>query len=600
MANFVAIVDPNLDRRERFVRTIEPLLGVLKGLVTDRCGAGNFTAIWAASPQAPVSLVADAEGAAVIWGDAIPGPGPERLDAAGLRRTWSEGKPGPPTAFDGLHVALDYGPQGRLMVGADLLGIMPVYYYAQSDVILVGSSPELFRHHPAYSPSFNAAGMVGILLTMHLVGGQALWRGIHRLGAGNVVTWHRGLDPVEVLQYRVPVSTKHFDLSFSSHVEILNQALERAVARHVPRGTRPGLLLSGGLDSRMLGGYMKRQGVEARALTWGLPDDLEMQCAVAVARALGFEHRAAEIPFEEYPRYAEIDARWCHGAQGLATIMGWGMCPYVSAVASRVVTGISTDCVIGGALVPQTASPSGTISFGSVFGYHNRYGIPVPILKTLLRKEAFGDLVDETISALQRAYEGYAPLESQRDWCFELYNRQRFFTGGQAWRLSCGAWPVFPGVDREVLEAAGGMPLATLGERRAQKELICQEFPALAELPVDRNAYDTEPLRPRLRYRIQQQLLRRLAPVTRVMPFRERGGEHRYYYREFDINGPGWSAVRRAAEPYRGRLSDLMDPKVLEAILPPPGIPLRCSDLIIDSAGPKSLLGLFLWARDHM
>ena len=76
MANFVALVDPERDRREHFVRSVEPLLGVVEGLGTGRCGAGDFAAVWTASPRASVSHVTDASGAAVIWGDAIPGPVP--------------------------------------------------------------------------------------------------------------------------------------------------------------------------------------------------------------------------------------------------------------------------------------------------------------------------------------------------------------------------------------------------------------------------------------------------------------------------------------------------------------------------------------------
>jgi asparagine synthase (glutamine-hydrolysing) len=600
VANFVALVDPDRDRRERFLEKIEPLLPLMDGLVTGRCEGNHFAALWAASPHAPVSHVADAAGAALVWGDAIPGPGPKRLDAASLRKIWGEGKGAVPAAFDGLHVALVHGHGGRMTVGADLLGIMPVYYCSRGDVLLAASSPELLRHHPACDTSFNPAGLAGILLMMHLVGRQTLWRGVRRLGAGNALRWNPGADPVEVVQYRVPATTRYFDLSFSSHVEVLDRALDSAVARHVTPETRPALLLSGGLDSRMLGGYMKRHAVEGRALTFGVPSDLEMQCAVAVARALGFEHRAAEIPFDDYPRYAGLEATWNHGAQGLGIIMGWGMCQHVRALSTRVVTGYLTDCVVGGAHVPETASRSGAISFDSVFGYHNRYGFTAPVLKSLLRRGVFRDVVDETIGSLREEYEGYSQFDSQRDWCFNLYHRQRFFIGGQAWRLSFGAWPAFPAADREVLDAAGGMPLATLGERRAEKELVREKFPALAELPLDRNGFNTEPLQPRLRYRIRQHLLKQIAPVGRVAHLRRKRVERRYYYRVFDINGPGWSAVRREAEPYRSRLSDLLDKSTLDALLPPPDVPLHCDDPIIDSAGPKTLLGLFLWAKDHL
>jgi hypothetical protein len=147
---------------------------LMDGLVTGRCQGNHFAALWAASPHAPVSHVADAAGAALVWGDAIPGPGAGRLDAASLRKIWGEGKVAVPATFDGLHLALVHGPGNRLAVGADLLGIMPVYYCSQGGALLVGSSPALLRHHQACDTSFNPAGLVGMLLMMRLVGGGTL------------------------------------------------------------------------------------------------------------------------------------------------------------------------------------------------------------------------------------------------------------------------------------------------------------------------------------------------------------------------------------------------------------------------------------------
>ncbi len=75
--------------------------------------------------------------------------------------------------------------------------------------------------------------------------------------------------------------------------------------------------------------------------------------------------------------------------------------------------------------------------------------------------------------------------------------------------------------------------------------------------------------------------------------------ERRYYYRVCDINGPGWRAIRRQAEPHRERVLEVFNKEVLDTILPPPDVPLQLKDGIVDSSGLKSLLGFLLWSRDH-
>jgi hypothetical protein len=72
--------------------------------------------------------------------------------------------------------------------------------------------------------------------------------------------------------------------------------------------------------------------------------------------------------------------------------------------------------------------------------------------------------------------------------------------------------------------------------------------------------------------------------------------ERRRYYRQFDVNGPGWLSVREAAEPLRPLGHEYFHAEVLEELLPPPQARLEFADGITDSAGMKSLLGFLLWA----
>jgi asparagine synthase (glutamine-hydrolysing) len=602
LVNFVIVVDPDVKRRSLFIEAIEPILPPVDGLVTCTCSKEDFCAIWAAVPSAPVSYVVDNKGVAVIWGEAIRGPGSERIDATQLRYLWDNPADSLPEEFDGFFAAVVYKPKLGLIVGADILGIFPIYYYATDDVILVGSSPELFRYHPSFRMKFNPAGLVGILLTNSLFDGQTLLHGVKRLSAGHLLVWYPGGSPKEVRQYEIPLSTKYFDLSFSAQLDILDKALDKAIARHVTPSNRYGLLLSGGLDSRMLGGYLKQKGIDAVALTDGLRTDLNMKCAIAVASTLGFQHSLVNIGFDEYPFYANLKAKWGHLANGFNGIMFSGFYLHLRKLASRIVTGLLCDSIVGGSHISWACSASdATMSVESFLTRINSYGFRPNILKKLLRHEIFDDLVSDTLARIRKVYQNYSKLEFQRAWCFDLYHRQRFYIGSNAWLLSFGAWPVSPVVDRQLLEVIGGMPVTTLMNRRVQEELLCKRFPELAKLPLDRNSYNTAPLRPTLLQRFHADFMQLLYGAARARHVvRALIGERHYYSRMFDFNGLGWRAIRQQAEPYRDRLLHLFNKDVFEELLPTPDVTIRFGNRIVEASGLKLLLGFLLWSRDHL
>jgi asparagine synthase (glutamine-hydrolysing) len=602
LANVVIVVDEDRIRRVAFIDAITPRLAPVDGLVTGASSCGDFSVVWAAEPRAPISQVGDDTGAAVIWGEAIRGPGPERLNAAGLLHAWTDAASLSKMTYDGIHGAAVYRPEHGLFMGADLLGIFPLYYMATQDVIVAGTSPELFRNHPAFRMEFDPEGLVGMLLTMHVFDGRTLLRGARRLAAGHALVWRPGKPPREIRQYQVPVSNWYAGLPFTAHVELLGHTLGEAVARHAPRDARYSLLLSGGRDSRLLAGYLKQNGADVIALTLGLPADFDMRWARAVARDVGFEYRSAEVAASQYPACSRLQSTWEHGANGFTTIHGWGVYPQLRSLPPRVVTGHVSDSIVGGSHVLWARDAStGAMSFDAFFTRINAYGFRPEVLKRLLRREVFGDLVPETIARMRQCYESYSDLEAQRAWCFDLYHRQRFHSGGEAWRLSFGAWPVFPAVDRAVLDTAGGIPASTLMNRRAQERLLATWFPALARLPLAHNPFRVELARPRLRALLRLHLERQRSNLARLAA-RVSGLklQQRYNARVYDINAPGWIAIRRQVEPYRDLAHGYFHRQVLDAILPPPDVPIRCNDGIVDSSGHKTLLGLLLWLKDHL
>ncbi len=603
MANFILIVDRDPERRSQFIKTIKPRLPLVEGLNINSCSTADFDAIWAASPHAPISFIADAGGAAIVWGEAIARASSERIDAPSLRNIWKSSPQGVFPPFDGFHAVAIYHPHLGLTIGADLLGLFPIYYYTHGDVALVGSSPELFKHHPLFKQAFNPAGLVGILLTNGLFNGQTLWQDVRRLGAGHLLIWQPGSEPKEVRQYQIPDAESNYTkLSFPEQLDILEQAIEQAIARHAPPGERYGFLLSGGLDSRMLAGFLHRQGVDSVALSVGRRTDLEMECATAVARTLGFEHHATAIPYKQYPAYADLIVNWEHLANGCNGVMGlgWGVYSHLEKLAPRVISGFLLDRVIGGKSSYSLSTQ--TLAFEAFFSQGiNLWGFPAELLEKLLRREVFGDLVRETLGSIQTVYESYSEVEFKRTWWFELYHRQRFLIGSIAgWQLCFGAWPLLPCLDWQLLETSAALSVETVANRRAQYQLVCDRFGQLAKLPLDRNDFNTEPLQFTGR---GQRYIRRLYRMQRQWRQWQQklGYERRHYYRTFDINNSGWRAVRQQAEPHRQRVQHLFHEDMLNELLPTSDVRMQFQhDPITESSGLKVLLGFLLWAGDNL
>lgn len=601
MASFLIVLDPDSQRRDSFCRTVAGQIAPLEGLVRGECASGAFRAMWAAGERAPIMFESDQLGAAVLWGDALDEEG-TRCDAARLRAAWSGFDAALPV-FDGYHAAVAYDSDRGLTIGADLIGLFPIYWWSSGPVLLAGSSPELFRLHPCFGSSIDLEGLTGILLTMHSVDGRTLLEGVRRLAPGHFLRADGRGAAREVERYRLPISDHYHDIPYSAQVEVLHEALVDATRRHAPPDVPHALALSGGRDSRLVAGLLERQGNRVTAFTFGEPDDMEMRCALAVARAAGFTHTTLPLEVDHEGRSGELQATWLHCTTGFGALANWDSPARMRELPPRIATGYVMDAIVGGSHISWAYDRTRRrMSFDSFFARVNAHGIAEEVLLSLLPANVASDLVDSVKSTIRRTYESYSEIESRRAWCFDLHHRQRLHVGNVPWYLSFATWPVQPAVDRRVLDVAGGLPLATLAERRAQDDVIRRFYPHLAELPLDRNSYDTEPLSPRVRYLVVRYIRDRVAPLTRIASLlaRRDRGERRFYYRLYDFNGPGWRAIRRLAEPHRDKLAGLVDKARLDEYLPPPEVDLATRNGIVDPSGRKMLVGLILWARDHL
>jgi asparagine synthase (glutamine-hydrolysing) len=597
MANFVVIVDPDSARRQAFIRQAAQRLAPVDGLEMGRLEVGDFSAIWAASPRAPVDVHTEARSAAVLWGHAL-GPR-DPATAQELASQWLDGSSAGPPPFDGYHAGAAFRQDRGLTIGADLLGMFPIYYAASLDVCIASATPEPFRYHPRFPSAIDVDGLVGLLVARAPLGGRTLLRGVSRLSAAHALVWRPASGHTEVRQYRIPVTDVQTASRFRDDVAALDEALAIAALRHTRHAASTGVLLSGGRDSRMWAGYLAERGAPLHMLTLGEPGDFEVECATSVAATLGTTHDIVSIDESRYPWAAGVQARHEHLIGGFGNIYMWGLVEPLRRLPDTLVTGYLTDSVITG----KSITP-GLHEFDVAFPRLAHLAIAPEQLRRLLRRDVAASAVDDTVQRFRRVWEATAPPTQQRAWQFQLAHSERCHVGAIPWRLAFGSWPVIPVLDRRVLDTVGALPAQSLANRRAQDTILRQRFPRLARLPyVAANGDIADPLLPPLSTRLsrfaerltRQRWTRRAAPPT---PAGQR--ERRFNYRMYDFNSPGWRAIRRAAEPERERLASLFDMDALREFLPPPEATLAVNHAIFDSVGRKLIVGLMLWSREHL
>ncbi len=593
MTGFTVVVDPDPSRRERFAGTADTVLrghaSATGSAGVNRTAAGDAVVMWAAVSAAPVSVDSDAAGLGLVLGDAFHRDGDRsRVEAGALRRQWSSDEPTRHPAFDGFHGAVVHdATTGRTVVGADLFGVFPIYHARLGDLVLVASSPELIRLHPRFRGDLDVAGLAGILLTGGITGGRTLWTTVARLGAGRqlVVDTRPEISVAEIANDPFPSAAAVASGAFADHLAVLDELLDAAIRRPTAGVERLGQLLSGGLDSRMVAGHLRRHGTTATALTLGRTSDIEVRCATDAARALGVEHHVTESSVEDQVGGLLQAVEWEHLAGGM--LNGALAVPEsVLATTDRLVISVGLDSVLAKDPFPN--------DFDTYFrGTITPRALPPSRVRDLIHPavgDDAGPLVEAVINELRVDFD-CEPDPLWRPRRSNLLHRQRFHVMATGPRLSRSTWPILPVLDRELVSTMVAMPPTSLGDRRLQIAHVAEHYPDLASVALDRNGVDTRPVVPDMRPirragRSGQRFLRR---ATRLGGF-----DRNRYRRVLSIDNPAWREIRRLAEPHRDATAGVLDQDVLAEILPGPDVDMRKRSFRAHN-GAKALVGFMVW-----
>lgn len=587
MSIVLGIVDSDLERRQQTLRLAEGYMNSHFKMTQQKWSYEDLTVL--AATNEPDSISQHRERASFTWtiGDVYNAT--DQSPAVHLSKLIETHGPLSIHGQSGFYLACSVDHSGQVTLGTDILGIFPVYYWSDGRVLLFSTVPRLIHFHPNFRKRISPEGLAGILLQSYIANCQTIWEGIRRPEPGHALQWQSGSLVRSMPANQLQPSEEFFDLEYGQARELLDTQFQRAVAR-CARGSRKGLMLSGGIDSRLVAANLHViSPATTQGFVFGDIDDNEVYCAQHVARSLdlplhrlpvlfeSFKEQATTMVEEEHMSNTFHDFSWLSGADRLRSHC------------SELIAGFFGDAVMGGSQIHYHYNHRrGVYDFDGMFATCNVYGFTPEEMALLVRDLPMFDAAQSCIDKMRSAYEAFSGLPFQKATLWSLYHRQRFHVGPFCWRLSKTVWPLMPYLDRSLLETCLAMPMNYLAQRQMQIDILKWKYRNLAVLPIDRNSYNTRPLIETRRYeaaRIMRKWRRKLLVGRK---------EQRIYYRVFDINNPGWIAIRQTAAARLGTAQHIFNPNVLAKYLPSPTADISCADTINSSARLKTLAGLMI------
>lgn len=194
--------------------------------------------------------------------------------------------------LDGMFAfAIWDGRRQSLLLARDRLGQKPIYYMRQGGRFLFASEPKAILAALDTAPSIEPRALARYLALDFVPTPWCIFEGIHKLPAAHRLEVQAGGEPQIVPYWQLPLPSAPPG-SIDEVTERVQTLFERAVEQRLMSDVPVGLLLSGGLDSTLVGAALRRLGVQLETFSLGFEeaDFDESGPARSVASWLGTRH----------------------------------------------------------------------------------------------------------------------------------------------------------------------------------------------------------------------------------------------------------------------------------------------------------------------
>lgn len=181
-----------------------------------------------------------------------------------------------------------------LLIANDRFGLYPHYFAAYDGSFIFAPEIKGVLENPTVSRALDETALAQYMRFQHLLGDRTFFEHVKLLPPASVLYYELGSAAPALAAYwslaNVPFRPQ---VKFPEAVEEAGSLLRRAVHRFSSDSIRPGLHLSGGLDSRTILGLTDRRPITT--IGYGDPASRDAQYATQIARAARSEHHHFDL-----------------------------------------------------------------------------------------------------------------------------------------------------------------------------------------------------------------------------------------------------------------------------------------------------------------
>jgi len=189
-------------------------------------------------------------------------------------------------------------------------GFCPYYYRDEEtgQVIVGDTADEMIMSIPKHRRKLDPVSCLGLLNFNYPLGDRTLIQGLQRM------PWHAILDASGTIERRPPIPHGHRLAEPTEIAVSLLDCLQEEISTYLDGHKCVWILLSGGLDSRITAGVVKRiQGdftADIHAVTWGTEDSRDVAYSCQIAKHFGWEWH--HLPYDETTLWENLSiaAEW--------------------------------------------------------------------------------------------------------------------------------------------------------------------------------------------------------------------------------------------------------------------------------------------------
>ncbi len=186
--------------------------------------------------------------------------------------------------------------EGELLLVNDRLGLHPLYFFSQGDSLCFSSKVGALLVDKTQSYTVDRVAISEFLMFDHLLHDRTLIEEIRLLRPASILSFSEG--NLAVREYWTMQFPQYYELrDEAEYLEELSFFMRQAVARQAPGQLPGGVLLSGGLDSRVILAYLGAGSTEnpLHTFTFGIPDCDDARFAKHLADCVGTQHHFFEL-----------------------------------------------------------------------------------------------------------------------------------------------------------------------------------------------------------------------------------------------------------------------------------------------------------------